>query len=101
MSETGFLVLVAMWGGFGIVGILLFFKRGLAASMLRSFGERSSVALGYLVVVILIPGMLILGAIAFLYAVVAESKSSKDSANAERPPEAATRAGHGSGVQRA
>jgi hypothetical protein len=75
MSETGFKVLVVLWLLFGLVSIVLLFRRGLARNLLRTFAERyGAAALGWVVIVLLMPIMLVAGTIAFLMVMVSEEK---------------------------
>ena len=75
MNETGFIILVALWLLFGLVGIVFFFRRGLARDLLRSFDERyHAMVLGWVVIVLLMPVMIVAGAIAFLMVMVSEEK---------------------------
>jgi hypothetical protein len=75
VNELAFKFIVVMWVGAGALGVLFLFRRGLAAALLRSFSERGSVALGWVVLVALIPLMLALGMIAYLYTTVAEDRN--------------------------
>src|SRR5207302_715959 len=102
--------MAAIWLGFGLASIILFFTRGLAGAVLRRRFARPAGAgvasPGYAVVALLLPALLLLGAVSFLYAlVVAEGRAQcmrcsrprglleAYCLNCERPPAGAARAG--------
>src|SRR5215212_6603060 len=59
VNELGFKVLVAMWLIFGLISIVLLFRRGLARNLLRTFAERyGSATLGWVAIVLLMPIMI-------------------------------------------
>ena len=67
--EFAELFIIAIWLGFGVAAIALFFSRGLAGNILPSGGAALRVAL----IIVLVPLLLLLGCIAFLYAIIADS----------------------------
>ena len=90
MNELGFKILVVLWLGFGIVSIVLFFRHGLNAAILRATARRfgaGGVAIGYALIALLMPLMLLLGTIPFLYVMVAEDKSGFQHRLGINPPE--------------
>ena len=67
--EFAELFIIAIWLGFGVAAVVLFFRRGLAGSILPSGGAALRVAL----IIVLVPLLLLLGCISFLYTVIADS----------------------------
>jgi hypothetical protein len=68
--EFTHLFLFAMWLGFGVAAVALFFSRGLAGNFLRSGGT----ALRVVLIIVLLPVLIVLGGFSFLYTMIADSR---------------------------
>jgi hypothetical protein len=77
VNELAFKFMVGMWLGSGVIGIVLLFRRGLAAALLRAMAERmggGGVAIGWVALVVLMAVMIPLGMFSYLYTIVATDR---------------------------
>ena len=67
-------VLFLLWFGYGVASIILLFRRGLATGVVRRFARGGGAGLGWAALAVLLPLMLVTGALPFLAVMISEEK---------------------------